>query len=138
MTSSFLPHKDRARHPEAKDRALHLQRIVDGGAQSQFDQLRATGGALARSCAALLDAQCDERLSLAPLAQSEWRGRARDEFDRRLDRMVREAAGLVDALRAAANRSTLRRRTRSPSNDASVQHAPPSGGRTRRIDALTH
>lgn len=33
--------------PEAKDRALQLQRIVDGGLQSQFDQLRATGGALA-------------------------------------------------------------------------------------------
>ena len=57
-----------------------------------------------RSCAGLLDAQTDERLSFARLAQSEWRGRARDEFDRHLDRMVREAAGLVEALRAAANR----------------------------------
>ena len=71
----------------------------------RFDHARAAAAAGAlRSCADLLDRQTDERVSLARTAQNEWRGRARDEFDHQLRRMVREAAGLVDALRAAAAR----------------------------------
>lgn len=71
----------------------------------RFDHARAAAAASAlRSCAELLDQQTEERLSLARLARTEWRGAARDEFDHHLDRMLREAAGLVDALRSAANR----------------------------------
>jgi uncharacterized protein YukE len=71
----------------------------------RFDHASAAAAAAAlRSCADLLDAQTDRRVTLARTAQCEWRGRARTEFDDQLARMLREAAGLVAALRAAAGR----------------------------------
>ena len=61
---------------EAKDRALQLQRIVDGGLQSQFDQLRTTGSALARG-----DIWKGEKADL--FAGSVW-----PDVERALDRMT--------------------------------------------------
>lgn len=57
-----------------------------------------------RRMADRLDQSAEERRQLAGVAQAEWRGRYRDEFDVDLEKMLREAGNLAAELRAAADR----------------------------------
>lgn len=71
--------------------------------QWNWDVASEAAGSLRRA-ADKLDSYAHERRQVAADAQQEWRGRYREEFDHRLQRMLAQSRDLAAQMRDAANR----------------------------------